>query len=89
MVKTRKRKPTGILSGMIADRIRGLKLTPYAAGKMSGIDNATILRFLNGERTLTLNTAEKICKALDLVLVVRPGSTLCLDLIREREERGG
>jgi plasmid maintenance system antidote protein VapI len=87
--KTPKKPATETLTGVITARIRALGLTNYAAGKMSGIDAATILRFLNGERSLTLKTAEKLCQALDLVLVVRPGSTLYMDLVREREERGG
>ena len=87
MAKARKKPATETLTDVIRARIKGLGLTMYAVGKMSGIDAATILRFLNGERTLTLRTAEKLCEALDLVLVVRPGSTLYMDLIREREER--
>ncbi len=85
--KTRKKPALDTLSGVIAARIKGLGLTNYAAGKMSGIDAASILRFLNGERSLTLKTAAKLCEALDLVLVIKPSSTLSLDLVRQREER--
>jgi plasmid maintenance system antidote protein VapI len=46
----------------------------------------TIQRFLSGKRGLTLKTADKLAKRLDLVLMTRPGSTLAIDLVREREE---
>jgi hypothetical protein len=35
----------------------------------TGIDFAAIYRFLKGERSLTLPTAEKLCAHLNLVLV--------------------
>jgi transcriptional regulator with XRE-family HTH domain len=89
MARARKKPEANTLTDVIAGRIRTLGLTHYAVGKMAGIDAATIMRFANGERTLTLRTAEKLCQALDLVLVVRPDSTLSLDLLREREERAG
>ncbi len=76
MAKTRKKPTPESLTGVMTARIRALGLTPYAVAKMSGIDTATIMRFLNAERTLTLRTAQKLCAALDLVLVVRPASKL-------------
>jgi hypothetical protein len=48
--------------------MRALELTAYAASKLSGVSTTVIQRFLNGERTLTLRTAEKLCGALDLTL---------------------
>jgi transcriptional regulator with XRE-family HTH domain len=69
--KRRKKLPVDTLSGAIAARIRELGLTSYAVGKMSGVDPSMIGRFLAGERTLSLKTAERLCKALDLVLVPR------------------
>jgi hypothetical protein len=42
---------------------------------------------LTGERSLTLATADKLCEALDLMLFVKPNSTLALDLVREREAK--
>jgi hypothetical protein len=84
----RSKKAVDTLAGIISDRIRGLKLTPYRVGKMSGVDASIIQRFLAGERSPSLETADKICRALDLVLVPRPGSNLALDLLREREKQG-
>jgi plasmid maintenance system antidote protein VapI len=74
------------LEQAIKDRMMSLHLTAYAAGKMSGVSPTVIQRFLNGERGLTLATADKLCQALDLTLSVKPYSTLDLDLVREREE---
>jgi plasmid maintenance system antidote protein VapI len=88
MGKTRKpNAPVGMLEGAIRDRIQGLNLTPYRVGKMTGVDASVIQRFMAGERSLTLGTAEKLAKALDLVLVTKPSSTLALDLVREREAK--
>jgi plasmid maintenance system antidote protein VapI len=77
------------MAGIIADRIKGLGLTAYRVAKISGVSAVMVQRFLNGERGLTLATADKICKALDLVLAVRPGSTLHIDVVRERWEKEG
>jgi transcriptional regulator with XRE-family HTH domain len=75
-----------MLEQAIKDRIKSLGLTAYAAGKMSGMSPTMIQRFLSGKRGLTLKTADKLAKALDMILITRPGSTLALDLVREREE---
>jgi len=85
--KASKKPPVDTLTGALADRIKGLGLTSYAVSKRSGVDVGTVSRFVNGQRTLTLRTAEKLCEALDMVLIPRPGSTLPLDIVREREER--
>jgi plasmid maintenance system antidote protein VapI len=53
---------------------------------MSGMPVTKIQRFLSGKRGLTLKTADKLAKALDMVLMTRPGSTLAIDVVREREE---
>jgi transcriptional regulator with XRE-family HTH domain len=76
-----------MLEQAIKDRMKSLGLTAYAAGKMSGMSPTMIQRFLNGQRGLTLKTADKLAKALDLVLMTRPGSNLALDLVREREAK--
>ena len=78
--------PAGMLEAAIRDRIRNLNLTPYRVSKMTGVDPSVILRFMAEERGLTLRTADKLAKALDMILVTRPGSTLSLDLVRELEE---
>jgi transcriptional regulator with XRE-family HTH domain len=86
MKTTRKtKKPTfDTLSAAIADRIKRLDLTPYAVGKRSGVNASMIQRFLHGERTLTLKTAARLCEALELELLPRTGSTLAIELMRQR-----
>jgi plasmid maintenance system antidote protein VapI len=74
------------LAGMIAARVSELNLTAYRVAKMSGVDVSVIQRLIDGDRSPTLETADRICKALDLVLMIRPGSTLALDLQRERAD---
>jgi hypothetical protein len=82
------KKPKGdTMAGIIAARIKNLGITPYRVSVMSGVSHAVLSRFLSGERGLNLATVEKLCKALDLVLTVKPGSTLYQDLSRERWER--
>jgi transcriptional regulator with XRE-family HTH domain len=85
--KQSEQAPVGMLEQTIKDRMKSLNLTAYAVGKMSGISPTVIQRFLNGERGLTLATADKLCQVMDLGLFVKPGSTLSLDLIREREAK--
>jgi len=73
--KRAKRPASETLAGSIKARIKALGLTAYALGKSSGVSAVVIQRFLNGERGITLETAEKLCGALDLVLVPRGNVT--------------
>ena len=85
--KRKKVGPVGMLEGAIRDRIRGLNLTPYRVGKMTGVDASVIQRFMADERSLTLDTAEKLAKALDLVLMTKTRQYLGDPRpIREREQ---
>jgi transcriptional regulator with XRE-family HTH domain len=72
MGKRHKRPEPDTLTGVIAARIKSLGLSAYAVAKMSGTDTSTVRRLIIGERTPTLDTADRICKAIDLVLVVKP-----------------
>jgi transcriptional regulator with XRE-family HTH domain len=84
MGKRHKRPAPESLAGIIAARIKSLEVSAYWVAKRSGVDASTVLRLIKGERMPTLETADKLCRALDLVLMTRPGSTLSLDLMRER-----
>lgn len=42
--------------------------TPYALAKASGVSQAALSRFINGERGLTLDSVEKLCEVLGLEL---------------------
>ncbi len=65
-------------------RIKALGVSAYWVAQRSDTDTSTVRRLIKGERMPTLDTADRIIKALDLVLTTRPGSTLALDLVRER-----
>jgi transcriptional regulator with XRE-family HTH domain len=47
------------------------KLTPYALAKASGVNASAIQRFLHGERSLKLESVDRIAAALGLVLAHR------------------
>ncbi len=56
----------------ISDQLREFMAvygTPHAVAVASGIDHASLYRFANGERTLTLDTVDRIAEALGLRLV--------------------
>jgi hypothetical protein len=56
---------------LIAGRIAEEDYSFNALGAETGISPAVIMRFAKGERDIRLATAEKLCAALDLVLVPR------------------
>ncbi|OAI53215.1 hypothetical protein AYO47_05260 [Planctomyces sp. SCGC AG-212-M04] len=60
-----RRKP--ITQGL-RNAIRGRRLTAYAAAKQAGVSVDAVQRFLNGQRSLSLGTVDKIASALDLEL---------------------
>lgn len=75
MGKKRSKRPAAeTLAGSIKARIKALDLSAYRLAQMSGVNAVVIQRFLNGERDIKLDTAEKLCQALDLVLVPRPAT---------------
>lgn len=59
----------------IGERIKATiqerEMSAYAVAKAAGINTAVVLRFLSGERSISLATAEKMAEALDLELVAR------------------
>jgi transcriptional regulator with XRE-family HTH domain len=56
------------LSDVIRDAMVQRRLSAYALGKLAGVSPVIIQRFMSGERGLTLKTAEKITKVLNLRL---------------------
>lgn len=56
------------ISDSIKEEICDRNLTAYALGKMTGVSAVTIQRFLTGERGLALATADKLARALGLVV---------------------
>ena len=58
---------------LISDVVRtAMRRDPRSQNKLaadSGVDGSVLSRFANSERSLTLNSADKICRALRLRLV--------------------
>jgi transcriptional regulator with XRE-family HTH domain len=59
------------LSEEIRAAINKSKLSGYELCEQSGVDRAVLSRFLRGERSITLDTADKLVEALELKLVPR------------------
>jgi plasmid maintenance system antidote protein VapI len=59
------------LSEALKSRIKGRGLTAYAVAKMAEVRPHVVQRFLNGERGLTLATADKLALVLGLELTPR------------------
>lgn len=57
------------LASEIKRAITSKGLTSYAVGQLAGVNPTLISRFLNGERGLTLASADKIIAGLGLRLV--------------------
>jgi transcriptional regulator with XRE-family HTH domain len=54
------------LSEQIRQAIEGCGMTRYAIGKETGIDQATLSRFMSGERGLPMKTLDRLADFLDL-----------------------
>jgi transcriptional regulator with XRE-family HTH domain len=67
----RKKRPPAPISDMIKATMKARGLTAYSLGKASGVSSTIISRWLNGHRSPSLGTVERIVTALDLVLVPR------------------
>ena len=59
------------LSEALKSNIRGRGLTAYALAKMAEVRPHVVQRFLNGERGLSLATADKLAGVLGLELTPR------------------
>ena len=56
------------LSDQIRRAVDACDLTRYAIAKATGIDHATISRFMSGERGLPMKTLDRLADFLDLNL---------------------
>lgn len=63
-----KRKHKTDLAADIRRAIKERGLSAYRVAMDSGIDRSVAVRFINGERGLTLDTASKVCDMLGLEL---------------------
>lgn len=57
------------LAEAIREAIRSSGQTVYAVAKAAGVSQPVLHRFVAGERGLTLDTADKLCRYLGLRLV--------------------
>ena len=67
----KEKKETGLI-GQIKEAIRDSGKTLYRIGKESSVGPDRLSRFMRGERSLSLEAAEKICEALGLRLTDEP-----------------
>jgi plasmid maintenance system antidote protein VapI len=62
----------GRMSEQLKAAIRTSDLTHYEIAKRAGIAASAIGRFISGERGLTTDSCDRICRVLNLALVKRP-----------------
>lgn len=62
----RKRKP---VSEQVRQAVRDCGVTRYAIAKATGIDQATLCRFVSGERGLPMKTLDKLGDFLGLEII--------------------
>jgi transcriptional regulator with XRE-family HTH domain len=71
----KKSKPKPKIDQTLADQLREAMaksgLTNYRIGKDAGVDQAVLSRFVSGERNISLEVADRICKLLGLEFAKR------------------
>lgn len=60
----------GPVARALRSRILGANLTAYRAAKLSGVSVDSVLRWLSGERGLTLASADKMAEALGVIVTL-------------------
>jgi plasmid maintenance system antidote protein VapI len=60
----------GKLSDQIRDAVEHCGETRYAIAKATGIDQATLSRFVSGERGLPMKTLDRLGEYLELTIMV-------------------
>ncbi len=61
------------LSEQVRRAIDGCGVTRYAIAKQTGIDQATLSRFMSGERGMPMKTMDALADFLELNIVVGKG----------------
>lgn len=65
-----KKKPVSpTIAETILKKIETSGMSQYRLSKESGVATAVLSRFVTGQRTLTIETADKLCRVLGLKLV--------------------
>jgi plasmid maintenance system antidote protein VapI len=65
----RRKKPPTSLSDQLRERIAAAGPSVYELARDAGVDRSVLSRFLAGQRTITLETADRLAKVLKLRLV--------------------
>jgi plasmid maintenance system antidote protein VapI len=65
----KRRKPPESLSDQLRALIGDARLSVYDLARDANVDRSILSRFLRGERTITLETADRLAKVLKLRLV--------------------
>jgi transcriptional regulator with XRE-family HTH domain len=68
-VSKKKTKIDPTLAEVIKSKMESSGLSQYRIAKDSGVSSGVLNRFMSGERTVSLENADKLCKALGLKLV--------------------
>jgi DNA-binding phage protein len=85
MGKKKRAEEPGLIA-QLQELIRDSGKTIYQLSKESGLATAQLYRFLSGERTLTLPSVEKICRALRLRLMPVPPEPASRRKAKHKEE---
>ena len=64
-----------MITERIQEAIRSGGMSRYAISKATGIDQGLLCRFMQGQSSLSFETAAKILDALELEVVIRPRRT--------------
>jgi plasmid maintenance system antidote protein VapI len=72
MAKRRKRTAT-TLADQLRAAIDASGKSRYELCKLGGVDQSVLGRFMSGQRGLTLDVADRLCKVLGLVLRRKAG----------------
>jgi plasmid maintenance system antidote protein VapI len=70
MAKTTK-QPQATISETLRRAILDCGISPYELAKRTGVDQGVLSRFINSERDLRLQTADRLAPELGLELVAR------------------
>lgn len=68
-MSTKKTKIEPTVSEALRRAIVDSEHSQYKLAQLTGVDSGTLSRFVNGQRSIALDTADKLCKALGLKLV--------------------
>jgi len=63
-----KRKTAKTISEQLREAIGKSSLSPYELAEASGVDRSVLSRFLNGKRSITLDTVDRLAEVLKLRL---------------------